>query len=253
MNYKTDKDVFKFKKPEYWVELPLYKKISYYKRVLDANYSPYVDKLTAKKIVKELIGDELEVAKIIRILKGPYDLQETDLNCDHMIKASHGSGWNINIEPSTTVERCKWLLQGWNRYYDELNEKQYKFIEPQFFIEEKIDDKFHGKNGNADVYTFRCIHGDVVSINVKRFSEFNKYDVDFKPLEPPKFELEKPAELEKMIMFSKKLCAPFEFVRIDFHIDKNSKIYFSEFTFTPNAGSQFYSDDVERNLGALWI
>ena len=55
-----------------------------------------------------------------------------------------------------------------------------------------------------------------------------------------------------MIELSKLLSMPFEFVRIDFYISADSDIYFSEFTFTPSAGYQLYSDQIEEKFGALW-
>ncbi len=253
MLYQTDPQLFTFHKPTNWNSLLFYEKIHYYKTILNKHYAPYTDKLIAKQIVKDLCGDDLKVATVIRILEGPNDLQLKDLNPNHIIKAAHGSGWNINITPSTNLQQSKMLLNQWNRHYLEHNEEQYKYIKPRFYIEEKVNDKFHGRNGLADVYTFRCIYGNPISINVKRLGKFNKYDIDFNLIEPPSFYLEKPTELDRMIEYSRILSKPFEFVRIDFYIDKESNIYFSEFTFTPNAGNQFYSIANERKLSSFWI
>jgi small-conductance mechanosensitive channel len=253
MLYQTDPQFFTFSKPKNWNLLLFYEKIFYYKSTLNKYYAPYVDKLIAKQIVKDLCKGDLKVANVIRILNGPNDLYQTDLNPNHIIKAVHGSGWNINITSSTNLEQSKKLLNQWNRYYTEHNEKQYTYIKPRFFIEEKINDKLHGRNGKADVYTFRCIKGVPISINVKRLDNFNKYDINFNLIENPCFDLEKPNELDEMIEFSKVLSKPFEFVRIDFYLDKDSNIYFSEFTFTPNAGNQFYSLHNETILSSSWI
>ena len=56
-----------------------------------------------------------------------------------------------------------------------------------------------------------------------------------------------------MIEYAEKLSQNFEFVRMDFHIDKNDDIYFSEFTFTPNAGTRVFTDEWEISLGKDWI
>jgi hypothetical protein len=253
MSYETDPKYFKFTKPDTWTSLPMYQKIAYYKTVLNQYYSPYVDKLIAKKIVKDLCGEDIKVAKVVRILNGPNDLTQRDLNPEHIIKSSHGSGWNINITPNINLISYKQQLVGWNIPYSSIhNEEQYKYISPRFFIEEKINDKLHGKNGTADLFSFRCLNGSPISIHIKRLGLINKYDIDFNSLEIPQFNLERPVELDKMIELSKHLSKPFEFVRIDFHLDKNSDIYFSEFTFTPNAGYQFFPMDVEERLGLLW-
>jgi hypothetical protein len=254
MLYSTDPNTFKFNKPPDWNSLPLYKKIAYYKTILNENYAPYVDKLVAKKIVKDLCGDKIKVANVIRVLNGPNDLKHSDLNSNYIIKSSHGSGWNINITESTNLTNSIRLLHSWNKSYSLIhNEAQYKYIKPRFFIEEKVNDKSLGKNGVADVYTFRCIQGNPISINIKHLGLFNKYDIEFNDIDKPQFYIEKPVELDRMIELSKILSKPFEFVRVDFYLDKNSDIYFSEFTFTPNAGYPFYSMEVEERLSSLWI
>ena len=129
---------FSFIKPINWKKLPLYKKIQYYSSQLDGRFAPYVDKIEAKKIVKNICGDDISVASIIRILDNPTDISETDLNVNNMIKASHGSGWNINISHETTVNSVKPMLLRWNRSYS-ITERQYTYIKPRFFIEQKVN------------------------------------------------------------------------------------------------------------------
>jgi hypothetical protein len=65
--------------------------------------------------------------------------------------------------------------------------------------------------------------------------------------------MNKPAEWNTMLSYAQKLAEPFEFVRIDFYLGKNGEIYFSEFTFTPNNGRPVFTDDIEIELGKLWI
>jgi hypothetical protein len=55
-----------------------------------------------------------------------------------------------------------------------------------------------------------------------------------------------------MIDIVKELSKIFEFVRIDLYLSKDDKIYFSEFTFTPHGGMQFFSDEQELEYGKLW-
>ena len=52
---------------------------------------------------------------------------------------------------------------------------------------------------------------------------------------------------------SKILSKEFEFVRVDFYLDKNDNIYFSEFTFTPAAGEQVFPTELEIELSKKWI
>jgi hypothetical protein len=254
MSYQTDPSRFTFTKPQGWETMPLYKKIAYYGTKLNELYAPYVHKITAKQIVKDLCGDRIHVAPIIRVLEGPNDVSESDMNIDHIIKSVHGSGYNISIELTTTVQECIQKINRWNIPYIGIQwgELQYKTIQPGFFIEEKIENTSGIKTGNADVYMFRCIKGRPITIGVKRDNIQNSYDIHWNLLADKKVDIERPDCLETMIELATVLSAPFEFVRIDFYLSVDSKIYFSEFTFTPACGAQLYSNHTEHYLGALW-
>jgi hypothetical protein len=93
-------------------------------RYLNAQHAPYVDKLEAKRIVEETFSktcDKIKVAKVIRVLESPEDLRESDLDPKHIIKATHGSGWNIfvksssNLEEFNTITELKCSLYEWCR------------------------------------------------------------------------------------------------------------------------------------------
>lgn len=253
-SYSTDPQTFYFAKPPTWKHMALWEKLSYYKNILNEEYAPYVDKLTAKQIVKQLGGDRIQVANTIRILDSPDDLRQEDLQTNYMIKASHGSGWNINVQPTTNLDECKTLLKQWNIPYKGIasGESQYQYLQPRFFIEEKINDMDTGVSGEATVYMFRCIQGTVTTISIRRGNVQNMYDVNLQPLEPEKFTIKRPSNLHSMIYLAEKLASPFEFVRVDFYLSVDKKIYFSEFTFTPAGGSQMLSNQLEKYYGALW-
>ena len=244
--------MFSFKKPNNWSDLPLYKKISYYKMQLNDNYSKYIDKIEAKNIVKNLLKKEIAVATVIRVLEDSTDFKLEDFNDTHILKSSHGSGWNIDLNCRDIV-RVKNLLIGWNKKYTLYNEIQYSYLEPRFFIEEKVTDKFMGETGNAATFMFRCIHGKAVTFSIKIFDKINSYDIDRNLLKPQELYITIPDEIfEKMKTNAEILAEQFEFVRIDFYLGKNNDIYFSEFTFTPLAGRQYFSNEIEAKLGKLW-
>jgi hypothetical protein len=263
--YSTDPKDFTFKKPENWPTLPLYKKINIYKTVLTQHYAPYIDKLQAKQIVKEICGDAIKVAKVVRVLSGPNDIQLSDINTNYMIKSTHASGWNINIKKNTVVPEIPKILNLWNRIFTAAEQEvQYNYLTPKFFIEEKINDIHSGFSGKATVFMIRCIHGVPQSIRVL---DGNGIDTSYTPsweLEKAyirqinntnkahQIQLEKPKQLEEMLRLAALLSQPFEFVRIDFYLSKDNSIYFSEFTFTPGGGSQYFSDEKELELGKLW-
>ena len=243
--------MYSIPKPHTWPTLPLFTKISYYKEFLSERHANYVDKIEAKIIVKEMLGD-IHVSPIVRILDNPEDFHESDLNTNHIVKAAHGCGWNISINEDTTVEYVKGKLKEWNHTYRSTDEKQYAFLKPRFFIEEKIVDSVLGLTDSAIVYCIRCIHGKPFVIGVRRAEGQNNYDLDWNPVKIEIGELEKPKELEKMLEIAEILSEPFEFVRVDLYIGAGQKIYFSEFTFTPSGGRKFYSMKDELRYGALW-
>lgn len=254
-----------FKKPDYWNKMAFYQKIRYYGGVLTKDYADYVDKLKVKEIVKQMCGDQIDVSPVVKILKNIKDLTQEDLNINHIIKGSHGSKYNININEKTTLYECLKKLETFNRTYNtHINEKQYEYLTPSFFIEEKIDDFYSGKNGNATVFMIRCIYGKPVSIGITYTDEkgrnfMNNYYIDWKPIKETistiSINIEDIKEdVDKMINLSCILSQKFEFVRMDYYLSKDRKIYLSEFTFTPYAGNIVYpSKEVEYELGKSWI
>lgn len=242
-------------KPDNWDDLMFCEKIYIYRNYLNETHALYTDKLSAKRIVKDICGDRIRVAKVIRVLEGPDDLVQSDLDPCNIIKSAHGSGWNITITENTDIEKCKRLLRSWNICYSTA-EKQYTYIKPKFFIEEKIKDKLLGQTGDAVVYMIRCIRGKPISIGIKYKRCMNNYDMGLNILETGSEKLPFQVDFDDigindMLQLARLLSEPFEFVRIDFYVSEGG-IFFSEFTFTPNGGNRVFTKEVEYALGKLW-
>lgn len=252
-----NKPLFRIPKPQNWNSLLLYQKVAIYKKHLSYFHSQFVDKINVKYIVTNMCEGNIKVAPIIRILKKYNDLQKNDINHHYLIKASHASKWNINIEENKNydLQKLKNKLKSWNILYNPKEESQYAFIKPQFFIEEKINDKYVGKNGNAIVYMCRIFDGICRSISVKYNEKRNDYDIHWNIIGDNEidFIIEKPKNLETMIKYAEKMGSLFEFVRMDFYIDINDDIYFSEFTFTPTNGGITMPLHLEKELSKYWI
>jgi hypothetical protein len=247
--------VIVMKKPKNWNQLPLYEKVGLYQKSLNKFHSQFVDKLNAKIIVKNICKDDIEVPKVIKILKGPNDILETDIKDNYIIKASHGSKWNINIEKNKSylIENIISQLEKWNQKYHPYQEKQYLYIKPRFFIEEKMNDKYDQQNGEAMVYMCRCIYGKVISISIKYKELRNDYDINWNIIGDHELgNIEKPVHYDLLIKNAEKLSSFFEFVRMDFYIDVDDKIYFSEFTFSPMGGMKVLPLHLEYELSKYW-
>lgn len=234
--------------------MPLYEKIGVYAQHLDERYAPYIDKLEAKAIVTAALP-ELRVAPVIRILKDHTDISPADLGTPHLLKATHGCGWNLHLDGSATVSEIQAALKSWAANPYSTKEKQYTHVKPRYFIESIIDDKYTGKSGKARVFMVRCIHGKPITVGVRLGNGStiqNSYTTTFSPLEPLQFPFEKPAQWETLLAYAAVLAAPFEFVRVDFYIGVDEQIYFSEYTFTPAGGNRVFPMRLEHEFGKLW-
>lgn len=251
-----NKPLFVIPKSENWSSLLLYEKVSIYQKYLNNFHSQFVDKIIVKNIVKNMCNNEIKIASIVKILNNYNDLEEKDINSDYLIKSSHASKWNINIEKDVkyNINELKNNLKNWNRLYKPKEEKQYSYLIPRFFIEEKINDKYYGKNGKAIVYMCRIFYGICRSISVKDGSLRNDYDINWNIIGDNEMNyIEKPKNLNLMIKYAEKMGSLFEFVRMDFYIDNEENIYFSEFTFTPMGGCQTMPLFLEKELSKYWI
>ena len=251
------KKPFSISKPKNWTKLPLYKKIKYVGGILTEEYAPYVDKISAKNIVKSICGDNIKIPEIVRILDGPDDLQESDMDEAYLIKASHGSGWLIDPQIHNSIVANKLLLHCWNKPFINTKnnqvkiEKQYSFLKPRFFIEKKIECAYSGLGGNALDVKVNCFYGKPKFVLVQKDKKKNFYSLDWKPLMALEFPFEIPACMDDILKLSKILSEPFEFVRVDFYIGVDG-IYFSEFTFTPKAGNRRLTEELEFEYGKYW-
>lgn len=233
--------------------MPLFAKLKYYKDHLTADYAPYVDKLEAKRLVKELGGDEIMVTPIIRILKDITDISEDDINPDHILKSTHGSGMNISFERKTTAAEVLDKLKEFDKPYVGNSEIHYSFIKPRFFIEKKLNDKYKGITDSAVTFMIRCIKGTPIAIGVRDGDKQNTYDTNGNLIKDREFPFNKKQEdFVRLLDMARKLSKPFEFVRVDMYMGADDNIYFSEFTFTPAGGGQFYSMEKEMEFGRLW-
>jgi len=257
-------------KPANWDSMLYHQKVRHTCLHLNEKFSPFVDKITAKDIVKSICGDKIEVCNIIRILDGPDDIKDEDLQPGRMIKASHGCGWNIHDLHKKTKEKISQQLHQWNKKFNPESEKQYAGIEPRFFIEECLEDRFCSKTNNAIPYKLFCIHGLPMYMGIynplhsKEF-KFYKINSENNPeilidngLSYINDEFWKSENMgNRIIELAKLLSAPFEQVRMDFYIGSNNKIYLSEYTFTPCAGGRssifIGTDEVEIKMGKAWI
>lgn len=144
------------------------------------------------------------------------------------------------LKKNKNITNIKQKLNSWNKIYSN-TEKQYTYLTPKFFIEEKIICAYNGLSGSALDIKLYCFYGDPKIILIKFNNKLNFYSIDF----------EIPVLMDHIINLAKKLSNQFEFVRMDFYIGIDG-IYFSEFTFTPKSGQQRFSNETEIEYGKYW-
>ena len=207
---------------------------------------PYVDKVEVRKYVEKTIGAKYLIP-IIGIYNNADEINFDELPNKFVLKANHGSGWNIICKDKITLnwEKTKQTLNSWlvQNFYNRYRERQYKLIKPRIIVE-----KFIGRT-NVDLidYKFFCFKGKPLYIEADTDRSMahkrNFYNLSWKkipltigyPNNPQK--IKKPKMLSKMINTSKILSKNFRHVRVDLYsIEK--KIYFSELTFTPDNGTK---------------
>src|SRR5665213_1949880 len=185
------------------------------------------DKFAVRAYV-ERCGLAEMLAKLLLVTNEPEKIDFDVLPNRFVIKATHGSGWNIlvrdksRIDKAAIVAQCrKWLGSA---YGVSLKEHHYKDIPPAIIIEEFLTDQQH------DVpldYKFFVFHGKChfIQVDYARFSEHTRtfYSPEWEPqdftLMYPSTVIQerKPATLTRMIEVAETLAKDIDFCRVDLY------------------------------------
>jgi hypothetical protein len=265
-------------KPPGWEAMPMYRKIAHYGGCLGPLHAALADKLRAKRYVLGAcaalgLAGAVTTAPVLRELEGWADLRPEDLLRGRMVKATHGCKWQVlgtlrevrSPAALAAAERARETLRGWSgRAWTSATSPQrhYALIPPRFFVEAVLPDAL-APPGEALCYMVRCVRGRPVSLSVLRGRRQNSYDPaaaaatgtrallrQIPDYDPPR------ALRAALLRAAAALAAPFEFVRVDFHVPRprapRPLLFFSEFTFTPAAGARVFDEAEEQRQGALW-
>jgi len=221
---------------------------------LDDKLSTIVaDKVAVRDYVSNLVGDWILVPHF-GIYEDAFEIEMNSLPDKFIIKANHGSGWNLicRDKSSITNNNNLKLLNSWlkkNAYFLS-RERQYKHIKPLLLVEELICDE-------PNDYKFFCYQGEVKAIQVDtgRFTHHERtiFDKDWSikniniRYKSISSEISPPNNLSKMIEVSELLSRPFTFARIDLY-ENNDKVYFGEITLCPGGAFEpfrRFDDDLE--------
>lgn len=225
-------------------------------------YTICSDKYLVRNFVKDKLGKQGE--EILPILYGAYESTDAidikKLPSSFVIKANHGSGWNLIVKDKSKInwKKEKKMISKWldKNYFDYGRQKQYKDIKPVIICEE-----FLQNSDGTDIldYKFMCFNGEptMIWIDYNRYTKHvrNFYSLDGTPLYyesdvPTDYSIPfiKPPNYKKMIEISKLLSTNFPHVRVDlYNID--GRILLGEMTFTSWGG---YVSFGTPELDELW-
>lgn len=219
------------------------------------------DKYLVREWVKEKIGEEYLIP-LLGVWSKFDDIDFDTLPDQFVLKANHGSGWNVIVKDkaSLNIEATRIKFNNWmkkNFAFCNGLELHYKDIEPKIIAEQYIEAGINGVND----YKFLCFNGNIelIWVDVDRFGEKhfrNIYSPDWELLPvtityPNNVVLDlKPVAHKKMYELASELSQEFVCARVDFY-EVNGKLYFGEITFTSESGySKFSPNEFNFELGS---
>jgi hypothetical protein len=205
------------------------------------------DKYLVRDFVRKTVPADILVP-LIGVYSTPRDLLAANLPDSFILKATHGSGWNIQCRSraSFDLEKAAATMAEFlhSSYYRLGREWVYKDIQPRILCETLLLDAA-GEVPND--YKVQCFHGEPVFVQVdySRHSAHarNLYDLDWRLLPCRKgrypnnlaASAEPPEALPRMLEIARDLARPFPFVRVDLYA-LGQQVYFGELTFYPERG-----------------
>ncbi|MCP4606850.1 MAG: glycosyltransferase [Proteobacteria bacterium] len=200
----------------------------------------YVIKKGGKKYLNELLF----------ATNKPSDIDFAALPNSFVIKATHGSGWNIivrnkiEMKKETIIDKCnEWLNSS---YYEAGREWCYKCIQPRIIIEKLLLDE---KGKIPCDYKYHCFNGKVkiIQIDIDRFGDqkralydekLNKIDAKLHYSKCEK-DIEFPENIFDMMRFAESLAKGFNIIRVDL-FNVKGKMTFGELTNYPGNGFEHF-------------
>ena len=226
--------------------------------------TPLKGRLAGKYLVREWVADtvgEEYLVPLLGVWDSPDEIDFASLPNSFVLKATHGSGWNILVPDKSALDRAwarrrlkKWL--GLRQAMKGGFELHYEYCEPRIVCEPFLRD---GTGGLRD-YKFMVFDGVVQFIfTVDRragramrgtyLPDWTRAPFEYtceavrSPDVPP------PSGLETMLLLASRLGKGFACARVDFY-EVRGRVYFGEITFTDADGlSDFAPPRYDRIFG----
>lgn len=212
----------------------------------------YLEKKGYKWLLNDLIG----------VYESVSDLDVDKLPDRFVLKATHGSGWNLIVKDKNSVNWFPWklIMKSWlkQNFYYYGREWVYNNMKPRIICEKYLEDD----NGELLDYKVYCFNGEpkFVQVDVDRFGHHtaNYYDINWNDM-PFQYDdensgriINKPKNLEEIIKISRDLSKDFPHVRVDFY-EVNGRLYFGELTFFSASGTAKFNPEKYDEIIGSWL
>ena len=217
------------------------------------------DKYEVRQYLKD-IGYKDLLNELIAVYESVDEFDPSVLPERFVIKASHGSGWNLVVKDKNKVNWYIWnrIMRSWlkqNLYWFG-REWNYQSQTPRIIVEKYLEDD----SGELRDYKIICMNGKpaFIQIDQNRYSNHKRLyvDVDGKPmgfadsLESDEMQPFVFGNIHReMLRIATELSQPFPMVRVDLY-ECYGKIFFGELTFFGASGFfNFDPDSMDLELG----
>lgn len=229
--------------------------------------NPLKAKCADKYLVREYIK-ECGYEEILNDIYAVYDdIRQLDINVlpeKFVLKATHGSGFNLIVENKKCVNWVLWkkIMKSWlkQNIYWSGREWVYKDLQHRIVAERYLEDE----TGELRDYKFFCFDGEpqFMQLEVGRYAKYNTrnfYDMEWNLMHfgkelphNPNLTVQKPVAFKEMQNIARDLSKPFSFVRVDLY-QVGGKVYFGELTFFPASGApDFVPSKYDKIVGDMW-
>lgn len=222
------------------------------------------DKFKARQYVSEKIGNNI-LNELYFVGEDPQLIPFESLPSQYVIKANHGSGWNIIVKDNSIInkneiiKKCNYWLSIKYSSFSKGYEAHYDTISPLILVERFLESK---DDKPILDFKFFCFHGCVKFIAVDTDKQTRQkryiYDTNWNLAEftwpdfPHDKPIQKPVEISEMVKIAEILSKDFNFCRIDLYLSKDG-IKFGEITISPGGGWDKISPKKwDFKLGELW-
>lgn len=238
-------------------------KVMYRKLYTDEEiFATLEDKWGSRDYVRDRVGEEI-LNEIYCVTKDPDEIPFEDLPEKFVVKASHGSGWNLLVvdKSEADFERIKATCEDWlsRTYVPTANEYWYEDIEPRILVEKYLDEV--GQEVPRD-FKFFVFHGQVkyIQVDFDRATQHKRCVftpdwefVDVRIRVPQGAPIDRPENLEEMIGVAERLGEESDFLRVDLYNVDDEIIVFGELTVAHGSGgNNFEPVEYDFEFGSHW-